>query len=75
MLSRIQQTIADHGLVTPGDRVLVAVSGGPDSTALLFGLARLAQRLGVELRARRRQRRPPSPGRATAWVSPATCCR
>ena len=51
MLSAIQRTIAEHDLVARGDRVLVAISGGPDSTALLFGLARLAQRLGIELRA------------------------
>jgi tRNA(Ile)-lysidine synthase len=34
-----------------GDGLVVAFSGGPDSTALLWGLARLAPRLGVELTA------------------------
>ncbi len=47
MLSRILRTIRDHALLERGDRVLVAVSGGPDSTALLHALATLSHRLGV----------------------------
>jgi tRNA(Ile)-lysidine synthase len=38
-----------ENLFTPGDRVLAAVSGGPDSTALLHLLHRLKNRLGIEL--------------------------
>lgn len=34
-----------------GDRILVAFSGGPDSTALLAGLLAAAPRLGVEIHA------------------------
>lgn len=34
-----------------GDGVVVAFSGGPDSTALLLGMARLAERLGCRLAA------------------------
>jgi tRNA(Ile)-lysidine synthase len=41
------RTIAEHGLLARGDRVLVALSGGPDSTALLHGLLRVAKRLDL----------------------------
>jgi tRNA(Ile)-lysidine synthase len=51
MLSTILRTIRAHGLVRAGDRVVVGVSGGPDSMALVHALARLAPRLGVEVEA------------------------
>ena len=34
MLRRVQKYIRDHGLLSPGGRVLVCVSGGADSMAL-----------------------------------------
>jgi tRNA(Ile)-lysidine synthase len=49
MLSSVQRTIAAHRLCEPGDRVLAAVSGGPDSMALLHALWELRQRLGITL--------------------------
>ena len=49
MLSTIHRTIRAHGLVSDGDVVLVAVSGGLDSMALLHALWELAPRLGVRL--------------------------
>ena len=49
MLSRMERTIREHGLLDRGDRVLCAVSGGPDSMALLHGLWELRDRLDLEL--------------------------
>ncbi|HEY4186680.1 MAG TPA: tRNA lysidine(34) synthetase TilS [Polyangia bacterium] len=49
MLSTIIHTIRRHALLEAGERVLVAVSGGPDSMALLAALWELAPRLGLTL--------------------------
>jgi tRNA(Ile)-lysidine synthase len=49
VLSRVLRTIRERHLVAKGDHLLVAVSGGPDSTALLHGLAKVAARLGITL--------------------------
>ena len=51
MLSRVFCTIREHQLLPRGERVLVAVSGGPDSMALLHALVHLAPRLGISVEA------------------------
>lgn len=40
-LTTVSHTITAHGLLTPGERCLVALSGGADSVALLTALIRL----------------------------------
>ena len=47
--STVRRTVRERALVSPGDHVLVACSGGPDSTALLHVLHRLRSELGITL--------------------------
>lgn len=49
MLNKLQRFVRDYHLMTPGDRVFCAVSGGADSVALLFALYLLKDKLGISL--------------------------
>jgi len=51
MIARLSKTIEDHDLFERGNSILVALSGGPDSVALLDILCRLRKRLKLELSA------------------------
>ena len=49
MLEQVLKTIARFRMISPGQRIAVACSGGPDSTALLLILQELSRRLGCTL--------------------------
>lgn len=49
MLERIEEDIRRHELSSPGQHLLIAVSGGADSVALLHAMHELSPRLGVSL--------------------------
>ena len=45
---RICETIKKHGMLSDGDSIIVCLSGGADSVALLFSLLESAGRLGIK---------------------------
>lgn len=49
MLQQVKKTILEHNLLQPGDRVLVALSGGADSVCLLDCLLCLAEELNIKV--------------------------
>jgi tRNA(Ile)-lysidine synthase len=50
-LQKTAQTIYQHDLIRPGEKVLVALSGGPDSVALLHALIYVAPQLNITVAA------------------------
>ena len=51
MLNKLLQQLRQQDMVTKGDHVICAVSGGADSVALLFGMYLLREKLGITLSA------------------------
>ncbi len=49
VLDQVRKTIAAYALFAPGDTVVIGVSGGPDSLALLHVLSALQSELGISL--------------------------
>lgn len=49
MLEKVQKTIEKYNMFQAGDKVVVAVSGGPDSLALLYILAQLQDKWNLKL--------------------------
>jgi len=49
MLSQLKKTVKAHGLIKKGDRVLLCISGGPDSMVLLHLMSTLADSYGISL--------------------------
>lgn len=51
LVRSVEKTIKAYRMLQPGDRVLVGLSGGPDSTAVLLCLRQLAEKLSISLQA------------------------
>src|SRR5262245_17174262 len=49
LVGRVRETIASRRLLGEARSILAAVSGGPDSTAMLIALAEVAPGLGLTL--------------------------
>lgn len=48
LIERVLKTVRNYGMVEPGDRLLVAVSGGPDSVFLMHAMLKLKNKLRLK---------------------------
>ena len=51
MYNKLCRFLKEQSMVSPGDTVICAVSGGADSVALLFAMYLLKEQLGIRLEA------------------------
>lgn len=49
VVEKVRATVERFGMLEPGEKILVALSGGPDSTCMLDVLARLGTRWDLEI--------------------------
>jgi len=49
ILEKVKHTIEKHSMLKEGDKVIIALSGGPDSVCLMDVLARLKDEYGIRL--------------------------
>lgn len=49
LINKVRRTIRQYQLIRPGDTIMIGVSGGPDSVALLHVLHQLRHELGLKL--------------------------
>lgn len=51
MLNKLGGFVRQHDLISPGDQIVCAVSGGADSMAMLFAMYLLKEKMGIRLAA------------------------
>ena len=49
MIDKVKKTVKEHKLINPGDKIIVGVSGGPDSVCLLHVLRQLKEEYKLDL--------------------------
>ena len=49
MIQKVKSTIEEYGLINNNDKIIVAVSGGPDSMCLLDILRKMKENISIEL--------------------------